>query len=398
MLGLTATPERLDNKDVFALCDYNVVYEVRLKSAINKDWLVPFRYYGIYDEAVNYEEMEFKNGKYVESKLEEALMINKRAELIVKHYEKYRSERALGFCSTRKHAEYMAEYFCKASIKACAVISNGDTAYSSDREEAVKKLVKGEIKVIFSVDMFNEGLDIPAVDLVMFLRPTESPTVFLQQLGRGLRKAKDKRYLNVLDFIGNYKKANLVPFFLTGKPKALVERKVIPKEEEYPEDCFVDFDFRLVDIFRRMEAQSKKLQDLVAEEYFRIKEDLGHRPSRAEMFTYIDDEVYENLRRKGKDNIFRNYFKFLENVKELSDEEKVLSGTIAEDFINMVENTSMSKTYKMPILLAFYNEGNLKLRIDEEDVAESFKDFYSKGSNSVDLLNQKSQKALRTGK
>lgn len=390
LLGLTATPERLDNKDVFALCDYNVVYEVRLKSAINKEWLVPFRYYGIYDEAVNYEEIEFKNGIYVESKLEEALMINKRAELIIKHYDKYRSDRALGFCSTRKHAEYMAEYFCKAGIKACAVISNGDTAYSADREEAVKKLVKGEVKVIFSVDMFNEGLDIPAVDLVMFLRPTESPTVFLQQLGRGLRKAKDKRYLNVLDFIGNYKKANLVPFFLTGQPKALGERKVLPKEEEYPEDCFIDFDFRLVDIFKRMDAQSKKLQDLVAEEYFRIKEDLGHRPSRAEMFTYIDDDVYDNIRRRSSENIFRNYFRFLEEIKELSSEEKELIGTVAGDCINMIENTGMVKSYKMPVLLAFYNNGNLKLCITEDDVYISFKDFYRKGTNGVDLLNQKS--------
>ena len=102
LLGLTATPERLDNKDVFALCDYNVVYETRLKTAIDKGWLVPFRYYGIYDDSMDYEKVHFKNGRYDEKALEEALMINKRANLILENYKAYRSTRALGFCTSRK--------------------------------------------------------------------------------------------------------------------------------------------------------------------------------------------------------------------------------------------------------------------------------------------------------
>lgn len=102
LLGLTAAPERLDNKDVFAICDYNVVYETRLKDAINKGWLVPFRYYGIYDY-VDYDSIEYKNGKYNEDALEKALMINKRDILILNHYKKYGSKRALGFCTSRNH-------------------------------------------------------------------------------------------------------------------------------------------------------------------------------------------------------------------------------------------------------------------------------------------------------
>lgn len=196
LLGLTATPERLDSKDVFALCDYNTVYEIRLSDAINKGYLVPFRYYGIYDETVNYEDVEFKNGKYNDKALEEALMLNKRGELILNHYRKYNSKRALGFCTSKKHAEYMAKYFCENGIDSVAVYSGENGEYSDERSEALNKLTNGEIKVIFSVDMFNEGLDIPAIDMVMFLRATQSPTVFLQQLGRGLRKHKDKKYLN----------------------------------------------------------------------------------------------------------------------------------------------------------------------------------------------------------
>jgi superfamily II DNA or RNA helicase len=196
MLGLTATPERLDNQDVFALCDYNVVYELRLREAINKGWLSPFRYYGIYD-ATDYDSIDEKNGKYNEEQLEKILSINKRADLIFQNYSKHNTHRALGFCSTRKHAIYMARFFSRKGISSCAVVSGGniaseDTMYVADRSDALEKFVKAEINVIFSVDMFNEGLDVPEVDMVMFLRPTESPTVFLQQLGRGLSTSQRK--------------------------------------------------------------------------------------------------------------------------------------------------------------------------------------------------------------
>ncbi|MGL4875334.1 MAG: DEAD/DEAH box helicase family protein, partial [Clostridium sp.] len=173
VLGITATPERMDNKDVFKLFDYNVAYEIRLFEAINKGYLCPFRYYGIYDNSVNYEEIEMKNGKYKESELEKYLMIEKRANLVLNHYKKYKSDRAIGFCSTKKHAEYMAKYFNEKGVNSCAVYSNADGENSLERSEAIKKIKDGEIKVIFSVDMFNEGVDIKSLDMVMFLRPTE---------------------------------------------------------------------------------------------------------------------------------------------------------------------------------------------------------------------------------
>lgn len=397
LLGLTATPERMDNEDVFALCEDNVVYEVRLKQAINKGWLVPFRYYGIYDDT-QYENIEYKNGKYNEKQLEEALMINKRRELILRHYNKYKSARALGFCSSRKHAEAMAEYFNKNGIKACAVYSGESGEYCTDRKEAVEKLRDGKIKAVFSVDMFNEGLDVPQVDLVMFLRPTQSPTVFLQQLGRGLRKYKDKKYLNVLDFIGNYKKANLIPFFLTGDPKNAVNRTKsgrIPEEEEYPDDCIVDFQLDIIDIFKRQAKANENINDLIKEEYYRIKEDLKHRPSRLEMFTYIDDYIYNNMRKNRAPNIFNDYIEFLDSLGELNEEENKLIETKAFEFINAMEKTGMSKTYKMPLLLAFYNNGEMKLELNDEDIYDSFKTFYKKGSNAIDLLRDKSGKNFR---
>ena len=388
MLGLTATPDRLDNKDVFSICDYNTVYEATLKTSINKGWLVPFRYYGIYDESVNYEEVEFKNGKYNEKQLEKALKINKRANLILRHYKKYKSSSALGFCTSKSHADFMAKYFNEQGISACAVYSGSEGEYNEDRNIALSKLRKEEIKVIFSVDMFNEGLDVKSIDMVMFLRPTESPTVFLQQLGRGLRKDKNKKYLNVLDFIGNYKKANLVPYLLTGEnKKRKVYTGVIPHEEDYPEDCFIDFDFRLVDIFERMEKDNKKLEELIADEYFKIKEELGHSPSRVEMFTYMDDELYENMKKKPKFNIFKDYLKFLQEQQEIDKNEDIID-SLGHEFIKCIENTRMEKSYKMPLLLAFYNNGHIKSVIDNNDIYESFEAFFNKGSNKVDVLKE----------
>ena len=394
MLGLTATPDRLDNKDVFSICDYNTVYEATLKTAIDKGWLVPFRYYGIYDESVNYDKVEYKNGKYNEKELEKALSINNRAELILKHYKKYKSTRALGFCTSKSHAEFMAKYFNENGVPSCAVYSSNEGEYNEERSIALKKLRDEDINVIFSVDMFNEGLDIKSIDMVMFLRPTESPTVFLQQLGRGLRKDKNKKYLNVLDFIGNFKKANLVPYLLTGESKIRESNTTtIPSEEDYPEDCFIDFDFRLIDIFDRIKKATQKIEDKIVEEFFRIKEYLGHTPSRTDMFTYMDEDLYINIKKKSKLNIFRDYISFLVKINEYED---TLKDTLGHEFIKFIETTSMSKTYKLPVLLAFYNNGNMNLKINDEYLYKSFKEFYSKGSNGVDMLKDKSTSKFKT--
>lgn len=393
LLGITATPERLDSKDVFCICDYNTVYEIRLSDAINKGYLVPFRYYGIYDETVDYNNIMVHNGKYDNKALEEALMFNKRGTLIVNNYNKYNSSRALGFCSSKKHAEYMARFFNEKGIKSVAVYSGLGGEFSEERHKAIEDLVKGNIKVIFSVDMFNEGLDIPSIDLVMFLRPTESPTIFLQQLGRGLRKYKNKKYLNVLDFIGNYKKANLIPFLLCSKNYSSINKNsgtCFPNEEEYPEDCIVNFDFQIIDIFQKQKMREVKINEIIKEDYYRVQEEIGHKPNRVEFYNNISSDLYSAIKKsKPSLNPFNNYLGFLQDINEISSEEKDLLISIANDFINMIEKTSMSKSYKIPVLLAFYNEGNIKMNITEKDVYESFYNFYHLGTNKVDMLRHK---------
>ena len=386
LLGLTATPERMDGKNIYEICDYNVPYEISLKEAINKGMLVPFHYYGIYDET-DYSSLHLVKGRYDEKELNETYIGNiKRYDLIYKYYMKYRSKRALGFCCSKQHAEEMAKEFCKRGIEAVAVYSNADGEFSEDRDKAIEKLKKQEIKMIFSVDMFNEGVDIAALDMVMFLRPTESPIVFLQQLGRGLRISKGKEYLNVLDFIGNYEKAGRAPLLLSGG-KDLGEKSACNYADiEYPDDCIVDFDMRLIDLFKELEKKSLSVKERIKQEFYKIKELLdGKVPSRIELFTYMDDDIYQYCMKHAKENPFRRYMEFLNEMHELSVDEEVVYSGMGREFLSLIETTDMQKVYKMPILYSFYNDGDIRLAVKDEDVLAAWKTFFDNGTNWKDF-------------
>ncbi len=385
LLGLTATPERMDGRNIYEICDYNVPYEISLSDAINKGMLTPFHYYGIFDDT-DYSGLHMLRGRYDEKELNETYIGNvHRHDLIYKYYCKYGSKRALGFCCSRAHAEEMAKEFCKRGIPSVAVYSNADGEFSEDRSVAIGKLKKGEIRVIFSVDMFNEGVDITSVDMVLFLRPTESPIIFLQQLGRGLRRSKGKEYLNVLDFIGNYENAGRVRFLLTGKDLSRQEAYNPADRSSVPDDCLIDFDMRLIDLFAEMDTKHLKMKDRIRNEYFRVKNLLGRRPSRIELFTYMDDEVYQLAITHSKDNPFRRYLEYLKGLDELTMDEKVLCRGIGREFINLIENTNMSKVYKMPVLMAFYNHGAVLMEVSEAQLLASWKEFFSTGINWRDL-------------
>ena len=385
LLGLTATPERMDGRNIYEICDYNVPYEISLSDAINKGMLTPFHYYGIFDDT-DYSGLHMLRGRYDEKELNETYIGNvHRHDLIYKYYCKYGSKRALGFCCSRAHAEEMAKEFCKRGIPSVAVYSNADGEFSEDRSVAIGKLKKGEIRVIFSVDMFNEGVDITSVDMVLFLRPTESPIIFLQQLGRGLRRSKGKEYLNVLDFIGNYENAGRVRFLLTGKDLSRQEAYIPADRSSVPDDCLIDFDMRLIDLFAEMDTKHLKMKDRIRNEYFRVKNQLGRRPSRIELFTYMDDEVYQLAITHSKDNPFRRYLEYLKGLDELTMDEKVLCRGIGREFINLIENTNMSKVYKMPVLMAFYNHGAVLMEVSEAQLLASWKEFFSTGINWRDL-------------
>ena len=385
LLGLTATPERMDGRNIYEICDYNVPYEISLKEAINKGMLVPFHYYGIFDDT-DYSKLHIVRGRYDEKELNETYIGNvHRYELIYKYYCKYGSRQALGFCCSKEHAREMAREFSSRGIPSVAVFSDASGEYTEKRKVAIQKLKNGEIRAIFSVDMFNEGVDITSVDMVMFLRPTESPIVFLQQLGRGLRKCRGKEFLTVLDFIGNYEKAGRVRFLLEGKSDMYREGCHLSDTLRFPDDCMVDFDLKLIDLFAEMDRKHLKFKDQVINEYFRVKDLLGKRPTRLDLFTYMDDNIYETAITHSKDNPFKRYLEFLNDLGELSQIEVEFYKGIGREFISLLENTNMSKVYKMPVLMAFYNNSDVLMEVSEKQLLSSWKEFFSTGTNWKDL-------------
>lgn len=204
LLGLTATPERTDGKSVLAWFGNRIAAELRLWDALDRGLVVPFQYFGVHD-ATDLSMIDFSAGRYDIASLEQLYTADHvRAMAVLRALHEYVRDatkmRALGFCVSVRHAEFMARFFTEKGVPALAV-----SAETPDhlRAEALQKLRTGEVNILFSRDLFNEGVDIPAVDTVLFLRPTESATVFLQQLGRGLRHEDGKAYLTVLDFIGN---------------------------------------------------------------------------------------------------------------------------------------------------------------------------------------------------
>ena len=390
LLGLTAIPERMDGRDIFALCDYNVPYEINLAEGINKGMLAPFRYYGIYDDT-DYKKIEYNQGHYNIKSLNAAYIANtRRTDLIFMHYSKHKRKRALGFCCSREHAEMMAKEFCKRGVKAASVYSGSQGRYAVDREKALMELKTGIVEVIFSVDMFNEGVDVKSIDLVMFLRPTESPVVFMQQLGRGLRIDKGKQYLVVLDFIGNYVKADRIQKYLSndylGNANKELKNYDMVSQSIYPDDCQVDFDVKLIDMFEALQKKKITKQKQIENEFNRICAELGGRhPTRIELFNRMDREVYKMCLSNSKINPFNDYLAFLNGQQCLTSDESRIYSSAGRDLVAWVEKTNMTKVYKMPVLMSLLHDGEVKAAVKMNDVLKSWKSFFAANRNWRDL-------------
>ena len=228
LVGLTATPERMDGVSLLPDFDNQISAEIRLPKALDEGLLTPFQYLCISDETDLTDEELMQGDRYVATKLTEKLCNSQRVGLIVNRLQYYLADerkcRALGFCATKKHAQFMAEEFRRVGLKAAYLTSDND----AERLSLNKQLAKGEINYLFVVDIFNEGVDIPAVDTVLFLRPTESLTIFLQQLGRGLRLYPGKQQLTVFDFVAQlnqkYDFASRFRSLLTRTDKSVVDQ------------------------------------------------------------------------------------------------------------------------------------------------------------------------------
>ena len=250
LLGLTATPERMDGKSILPYFNYRIAAEIRLPEAIDRKLLCPFQYFGVTD-TVDLNTLKWSAGGYDKGELSalytfSGAVANRRADLVVSSLLKYVTDidevKGLGFCVTVDHAQFMSQYFNEHGIPSIFL-----TGKSSDEERnsAKGRLVRGDIRFIFVVDIYNEGVDIPEVNTVLFLRPTESLTIFLQQLGRGLRLAEGKECLTVLDFIGQAnKRYNFEDKFaaLLSNTSRSVSREIKDGFVSAPKGCYIQLE------------------------------------------------------------------------------------------------------------------------------------------------------------
>ena len=313
MLGITATPDRTDRKDIFEIFDYNKIFEVSLQEAIEDGYLVPYTYYGLLDN-VDYSHIRYQNNRYRVDDLERNLIIPERNQAILREYlDKGSGDKAIGFCVSIQHANRMADFFNQNNISAVAI-----TSETPDRDEKIESFRRNEINIVFTVDLFNEGVDFPNVRVLMFLRPTESKTVFIQQIGRGLRLCIGKDKVRILDFIGNYKRANQIRKWLAKSGQETVRnegnerRKKI--EYTYSTGCEVCFQAEVEEILDRQdESEIEVTKEDIKEAYFLLAESLGRKPSRSDVDTQGQYQMSLYTR------LFQSWKGFLQEIGEYTE-------------------------------------------------------------------------------
>ena len=312
LLGMTASPERTDDFDVFKLFDHNIAYEIRLQQAMEENLLCPFHYFGITDLEIE--------GKTIDEKTSlrdfRFLVCDQRVDYIIKQaqYYGYSGDRVKGlvFCSRRKEAEELSIAFNKRGFRTCAL---GGEDSQEKREDMIDRLTSNTredyLEYIFTVDIFNEGVDLPEVNQVIMLRPTQSPIVFVQQLGRGLRKANDKEYVVILDFIGNYNNNYMIPIALSGDRtynKDNVRRYVAEGTRVIPGSSTIHFDeISKKRIFSAIDTANFSDIRLIKENYKNLKYKLGRIPKLMDFDKYGEMDVL----RIFDNNSLGSYHKFL---------------------------------------------------------------------------------------
>ncbi len=360
LLGLTATPDRMDGADVYAICHHNVAFQMHFTAAIAEGFLTPFHYYGIHD-TIDYSQIRRIGRTYDASQLEHRQLDREVADNIYHSWEKHRQTKTIGFCSSIKQAEYLAQVFREKGTTAFAL-----TGQTTNRSQYMKAFEQGEIDVLFTVDLFNEGVDIPKVDTLLFCRPTESVAIYTQQIGRGLRLAQDKSHCVIIDLIGNYRNVE-TKLKLLGTMKESFKRGEIEPITP-PPGCVIEFDTRALELIHRLRQPSQRKLRLI-EQYEQIKYELGRRPS------YVEIGEYAAVP-QGYKQEWGSYVGFLKEHQELSDEE-IEAYDANRELIEQVEKTIMNRSYKMVVLLWMLERGEKRWMepITAEEVAPFFYEY-----------------------
>jgi superfamily II DNA or RNA helicase/HKD family nuclease/predicted house-cleaning noncanonical NTP pyrophosphatase (MazG superfamily)/SOS-response transcriptional repressor LexA len=379
LLGLTATPERMDGRDVLRFCDFNIAYEARLFDAIEQGWLAPFQYYAIHDET-DYSHIRWTGIGYDETQLERGLSTDTRAELIVRNLEKFLPAtgkiKALAFCATKGHARFMAKQLGRCGFPAeCLLGESSEDA----RSDAIRRLQDeaDPLQVICSVDIFAEGVDIPAVSHVLMLRPTMSFTVFLQQLGRGLRKVPDKEYLVVLDFVGNHRNSYVAPLVMWGFTSLDQYKKERGAKQIFriPSCCTVDVDVQVQRVWDneiRRVCRPQTRRELLTLTYEQMRSDLGHPPSLLDFLANpdaCDPHAFVQA--------FDNWLRTKQAMGDLTEYERSLLDTPGEAMLQHVEKElNPNRSYKMVVLTVLLDDRAARTQWKLEWIAEGFAKHY----------------------
>lgn len=360
LLGLTATPERMDGGDLLGLCEENLVYRCDAFEAIDQQLLSPFRYFGVPDE-VDYANIPWRNARFDEAALTEALATRARADNALDQLRRRGGQRTLGFCASQAHADFMARHAREAGYRAVAVHSGEGSA---PRTSSLDALQTGELDIVFSVDMFNEGVDIPSIDTVLMLRPTESVVIWLQQFGRGLRRAEGKSHLAVIDYIGNHRT------FLT-KARALLRADggdrslsvaldaVRAGRFELPDGCEITYDLEALNLMQRLLRRTGQ-GDVMAAYFQDFIQRMGRRPTAQEMF-----HAGFHPQRSGHGS----WIAFLRSQSALKADE-MLAVERHGPFLDNLTNTKMTRSYKMLLLRAMLQAGRMPGAIGITDLAD----------------------------
>ncbi len=376
LIGLTATPERRNGADLLSLCSNNLVFECGLDEGIRRGNLSPFHYWGIKDVA-DYAPIPWRNGRFDPEALAGAIETQDRAEQSLSEWRQKATGPTLAFCSSIAHAEFMADFFNRRGVPSHTVHS-GPRSYP--RQVAVEELQSGTVKVLFTVDVFNEGVDVPEISTVLILRPTDSPVVFLQQLGRGLRTSKGKEALQVIDLVGNHHSFLMKPRLLwgmgsaeTNPSKMAVLQAIETGEFELPPGCSAAFELEAVDLLRRLwdtrtgrghsvaHDQTEALADFCrnyADEY-------GERPSAAQTSRTVDFDL-----KPGHKSIAdaAGWHRYLHQQDLLSASEQAATDELG-NVLRGLEQESITKSYKLVALRALIELGGTTAPVPVAEVA-----------------------------
>ncbi|WP_339259796.1 DEAD/DEAH box helicase [Lysinibacillus sp. FSL K6-3209] len=329
LLGMTATPERTDRFNIYELFDYNIAYEIRLQAALEEEMLCPFHYFGVLD----YE----KDGITIDDATElQKLVSSERVKHIIEkiNYYGYSGDhiRGLMFCSSKEEVHELSTSLNSEGLKTIGL--TGDNS-QNEREEAIQKLNSGELEYILTVDIFNEGIDIPYLNQIVMLRQTQSSIIFIQQLGRGLRKHNSKEYVTIIDFIGNYKNNYLIPIALSGDQtmnKDNIRRKTVNTEYIHGVSTINFEEIAKKKIFDAINNTNLSTLKTLRDAYTEMKNRLGRIPFLIDFIEQnsIDPEVIIGY----ADNYYSFILKMKESIPSLTEYELSVLTMFSKEFLN----------------------------------------------------------------